>query len=199
MFAYCNNNPALYEDPRGYALWPTTVAVNDGGYSGEGSPVVNTDNDPKSSSLKEYYLSQPKPASEGLIFADLKRDGHYVDDAPSGIDLVCAGVGLGCLFCPGPFEDIWYLKLIGVGCTAKEAWDNVLTLSGNTPKPKIEDRYSVTETWTTVERFDGRNDFYKQITHCSISYYYPVPEEDSFRWVPCGYSHSFTESIIIVG
>ena len=31
MFAYCNNNPAVYADPHGYSIRPSTVAINDGG------------------------------------------------------------------------------------------------------------------------------------------------------------------------
>ena len=30
MFAYCNNNPVIYEDASGHALKPCTVAINDG-------------------------------------------------------------------------------------------------------------------------------------------------------------------------
>ena len=40
MFAYCNNNPINYEDSSGCSLFPSTTAINDGGYNYPIPPVV---------------------------------------------------------------------------------------------------------------------------------------------------------------
>lgn len=43
MFAYCNNNPASFEDSSGYSLKPSTVSIND---TGRGDFIYNQEDDP---------------------------------------------------------------------------------------------------------------------------------------------------------
>ena len=191
MFAYCNNNPVIFEDASGHALKPCTVVINDG--DPRVTEVIISEDESSNSysgckSLATAYMGMTKPDSIGPIVATIKRDGSYTVKKTEVLEKGAAFIGVVGFFIPGIYDEAIAGVTLGTIMTFYDLLIDQMTVLGVSFSEQTYDRYSITETWTALERCGDHPNAFRKVHYSRTSYYYDAGDN---VWVCCGMTESW--------